>query len=237
MMKSPWHNVFDLFFPPACPVCGAAMGEGTALMCTRCRMEIPLTGYERRIDNPVAQKLYGLVPVVNACAFMFYTHDSGYVRLVTDFKYRGNWRFARDAGEWFGAELRDSGLYDDVDLLVPVPLHRMKFLRRGYNQSEYLAEGMSHATGIAVDRRSVVRTVNTESQASKHRDERWDNVEDIFRVRRPEALAGKHLLLVDDVFTTGATLVSLAGAILQAAPTARISVAALAVSKAQLKVP
>ena len=147
------------------------------------------------------------------------------------FKYRGAWRTARAMGEWYGRCLKESGLYDDVEVVVPLPLHPVKRCRRGYNQSEYIAEGIAAQLGVEVDRRSVRRKRNTESQALKARRDRARNVEDAFAVVRPGRLAGRHVLLVDDVFTTGSTMLSCAGEILRSAPGCRISIAALAVSR------
>ena len=135
-----------------------------------------------------------------------------------------------------GRCLRESGLYDTVEVVVPLPLHPFKRCHRGYNQSEYIAEGIAAQLGVEVDRRSVRRTRNTASQALKPRRERAGNVEGAFSVRRPERLAGRHVLLVDDVMTTGATLLSCASAILRDAPGCRISIAALAVSQRELGV-
>lgn len=107
-------------------------------------------------------------------------------------------------GEWYGRCLKESGLYDGVEVVVPLPLHPVKRCRRGYNQSEYIAEGIASQLGAEVDRRSVRRKRNTESQALKPRRERARNVDEAFAVRRPERLEGRHVLLVDDVFTTAA---------------------------------
>ena len=139
-------------------------------------------------------------------------------------------------GRWYGRCLRESGLYGDVDVVVPLPLHPFKRMRRGYNQSEYIAEGIARELGVGVDRRSVRRCRNTASQARRPRRERYENVRDAFAVRRPGALAGRHVLLVDDVFTTGNTVISCGGAILRAVPDCRLSVAVLAVSHRELGV-
>ena len=134
----------------------------------------------------------------------------------------------------WAAGTADCGLYDDVEVVVPVPLHLRKRLKRGYNQSEYLAEGIAAELGVGVDRRSVVRRRNNPSQALSRKSDRWANVEGVFGVRHPERLAGRHILLVDDVFTTGATIVSCAETILRSVPGCRISIAALAVSEHEL---
>ena len=230
------HDIASLLFPPRCAVCGEPLARGERMVCTFCRATAPLTGYWREADNPVVRKCWGMVPVCQASGFLFFVHASGWRRLIHGFKYRGAWRTARAMGEWYGHNLRESGLYDDVEVVVPLPLHPFKRCRRGYNQSEYIAEGIAAQLGVPVDRGSVRRTRNTASQALKPRRERARNVEDAFAVRRPERLAGRHVLLVDDVMTTGSTLLSCAAAILRDAPRCRISIAALAVSQRELGV-
>lgn len=228
------HDIAALFFPPLCPVCGEPLGRGEYAVCTFCRTTAPLTGFWREADNPVLRKFWGRVPVVRASGFLFYVHGSGWRRAIHAFKYRGAWRLARALGEWYGASLEAGGLHGDVDVVVPLPLHPLKRIRRGYNQAEYIAEGIAAQLGAEIDRRSVRRCRNTASQALKARRDRAANVENAFAVRRPERLAGKHILLVDDVLTTGSTLASCAEAILRAVPDCRISIAALAVSRHEL---
>ena len=207
ILSSLLRDVAALFFPPRCPVCGRMLAQGEHTVCTLCRATAPLTG------------------------LLYYVHGSGWRELIRGFKYRGAWRTARAMGEWYGRCLKESGLYDDVEVVVPLPLHPVKRCRRGYNQSEYIAEGIAAQLGVEVDRRSVRRKRNTESQALKARRDRARNVEDAFAVGRPGRLAGRHVLLVDDVFTTGSTMLSCAGEILRSAPGCRISIAALAVSR------
>lgn len=230
------RDVASLLFPPRCAVCGEPLARGERTVCTFCRATAPLTGYWREADNPVVRKCWGMLPVEQASGFLFFLHASGWRRLIHGFKYRGAWRTARAMGEWYGRHLRESGLYDSVEVVVPLPLHPIKRCRRGYNQSEYIAEGIAEQLGVPVDRHSVRRVRNTASQALKPRRERAGNVEDAFAVRRPERLAGRHILLVDDVMTTGSTLLSCAAEILRAAPGCRISIAALAVSQRELGV-
>lgn len=233
---SVFSDISGLFAPALCHACRRTLGDGERLLCTACRIGIPLTGYPAAVDNPVAQKFWGLIPIVNASSLYFYSPSGSYHGLVHDFKYRGAWRAASDAGHWLGASLRESGLYDGVEVVVPVPLHVRKFLRRGYNQSRYIAQGVAAELGCGCDHRSVARVVHTQSQTSKNRRERWENVEAAFAVRDAESLRGRHVLIVDDVLTTGATIVSLAQALLMATGhDVRISIATLAVSKANLK--
>lgn len=223
------RGVGRLLFPVRCPVCGGKMPPGSRVVCTRCRYAVPLTGFCYATYNPLWERLSALVPVEQASAFLYFIPGSGWRELIHRFKYDGAWCLARDMGVWYGHCLADSGLYDTVDRIVPVPLHWRKRLRRGYNQAEYLAEGIARALRAEVDRHSVRRIRNNPAQALHRHAERWDNVEGIFAVRCPERLAGHHLLLVDDVLTTGATLLSCAETILRAAPDCRLSVAVLAV--------
>lgn len=235
MKPSPLADIWGLFFPKVCVSCGRRLGDGDDLLCNYCRWSIPLTNFWNERENPVRAKFDGHFPVESASSFYFFVHESGFRGLIHDFKYRGNWRAAREMGRWYGAELAASELYAGIDLIVPVPLHVRKRISRGYNQSEYIAEGMSLSMGVPVDLRSVRRTVHNRSQTRQRKSERWDNVEGIFTVHDPAALRGRHLLIIDDVLTTGATIASLCGTIAIAVPDCRLSIATLAVSKAELE--
>lgn len=235
-MTNPFSDIARLFFPPVCAGCGQTLeGEGNGFMCNYCRWEIPLTRFWEKHQNPVMEKLAGHLPLENASAFYFFVHGSGFRDLIHDFKYAGRWSLAEKMGRWYGSELAQSAAYASADVIVPVPLHFRKRLRRGYNQSEYIARGISAAMGVPVDTHSVVRAVHNTSQTHRRKSERWQNVEGIFSVRHPQVLDDRHILLVDDVLTTGATLVSCGEAILRAVPSARLSVATLAVSKSELE--
>ena len=151
------RGVGRLLFPVRCPVCGGEMPPGSRVVCTRCRYAVPLTGFCYATYNPLWERLSALVPVEQASAFLYFIPGSGWRELIHRFKYDGAWRLARDMGVWYGHCLADSGLYDTVDRIVPVPLHWRKRLRRGYNQAEYLAEGIARALRAEVDRHSVRR--------------------------------------------------------------------------------
>ncbi len=231
-----FRDMAALLYPRRCAVCGEPLVPGERLLCTLCRATAPLTGYWLEADNPVARRCWGVVPVEQASGFLFFVHASGWQRMIHGFKYRGAWRTAREMGEWYGRCLAESGLYGGVEVVVPLPLHPIKRCRRGYNQAEYIAEGIAAQLGVGVERHCVVRTRNTESQARKPHRERERNVEGAFAVRHAERLAGRHILLVDDVMTTGSTMLSCAGEIVRAVPGCRISLAALAVSQHELGV-
>ena len=229
-------DIRALFYPSVCPVCAERMERGEQCVCTLCRTTAPLTGYWRERDNPVARKFWGQLPVEQASAFLFYVHGSRWRALIHAFKYRSMWRRAYEMGRWYGRCLRESGDYDLIDTVVPLPLHWIKLCLRGYNQSELIARGIAEELGVGLDTRSVRRRRNTSSQARTPKRERGRNVEGAFAVRRPERLEGHRVLLVDDVLTTGHTMTSCAEAILRAAPGCRVSIAALAVPPGEVGV-
>lgn len=230
-----FFDILSLLLPPQCPVCHTPLHDGERFVCTVCRYRIPLTGFCHEADNPMWRKFWGLVPIERAAALFWFIGDSDWRELVHKFKYGGKWLYALQSGRWLGAELASGGLFDDVNTVIPIPLHWRKRLSRGYNQSEYIACGVARALGKKCDFHSIRRIKNNPSQAQRHRSERWDNVADIFAVRHAERLRGRHILLVDDVFTTGATVISCAEAIIAACEgDVRISVATVAVSRKEL---
>ncbi|MBK9291958.1 MAG: ComF family protein [Bacteroidetes bacterium] len=222
-------DLLSLFYPEVCPCCGELLNKTEQTVCLTCHYLLPRTGYERIADNPVARLFYGKVRLHAAMACYFFAKHGRVQPLIHELKYKSN----RDAGLFLGREIgkaiRSSELYSDVSLLVPVPLHPKRERKRGYNQSEVIARGINEITGIAISRNNLLRGVATQTQTKKSREERWKNVKDIFAVRQPEAFAGQHLLLIDDVITTGSTIEGCIRA-LEPIQGIRISVAAAAVA-------
>ncbi|MBQ8366921.1 MAG: ComF family protein [Alistipes sp.] len=231
MLRRMFGALSTLLFPRRCIACGEYVTEAMHGICMRCRYDIPLTNYWLEEDNPVKERFAGIAPIVEGSALFFYSGHGFWRSLVHRFKYGGRWHIARTMGRWYGAELKCSGRYDDVDVIVPIPLHPVKMLKRGYNQSAYLAEGMAEMMGVSVERGALYRRRNNPSQARRHTAERWQNIENLFAVRHAERLRAKHILLVDDVLTTGATMTEAIRAITDAVPDCRVSVAALAVTR------
>ena len=226
------RDVASLFLPRTCLACGRVLLENEGCVCLACRYNMPLTNFAKRKDNPIKILFENVLPVESAAAMFWFVGGTEWQRIIHNFKYYGRWFFAQKMGEWLGEELLDSGNFDDIDLIVPIPLHYRRRLRRGYNQSEQLALGVGRKMGVECDFRSVRRRHYNDSQTSKSRSERWDNVEEIFDVRRADRLRGKHILLIDDVLTTGATMASCASAIVKACEgDVRISIASLSVSR------
>ena len=231
MLRRIVSDIASLLFPRECAVCGDTLAEGEEFVCTTCRFRIPMTGFADMPENPMKERLAALIPIRRAAALFYFVAESDWRRTIHDFKYHGRWSHARNLGIWLGHILQKSGNYDDIDLVIPVPLHVRKRLQRGYNQSDYIADGIASVLGTEVAHRALLRKVNNESQTRHSRNERWDNVEGIFEVRCPERLAGRKVLLVDDVFTTGATIISCCDALFAACKDIEVSVAVLAVSQ------
>ena len=230
MLHDIYRDILAFVFHDTCVICGVHVERGVHRVCMKCRYNLPKTLFAFRPDNPVKEYFDNHFESVN-CASLFYLKaDNKWKRALYRSKYGQEWFIARQLGIMLGGELLDSGLYSDVDIVVPVPLHWRKLLQRGYNQSNYIADGVAEALGAKVCRNALYRRINNPPQAGQMIGERWDNVDEIFAVRRPEKLHGKHVLIVDDVLTTGATLCSCARAILQAAPSCRISIATAAVA-------
>lgn len=224
------RSLFGLLFPRRCPVCGGALAEGEALMCRVCDAELPRTGFHRWLGNTAEQMFWGKFEVGHVSCLYYYRKKSPYAQLVHLLKYGGRKDLGLILGRRMAEEVAESGFFVGIDLIIPVPLHEAKHRSRGYNQSELLAIGVQQVTGIPVDTSAVVRTKHTETQTRKSRGERWENVDGIFRVEHPERYAGKHLLLVDDVLTTGATTTACADAF-AAVPGVRFSVLTLAMAR------
>lgn len=206
-----WLGSFlSLFFPRYCIVCGRTLAKGEECLCTMCNINLPRTDYHLRKDNPVEKMFWGKIPLERATSFFFYRKGSDFRQILHQLKYGGQKGIGAIMGRYMVAELLESGFFEGVDVILPVPLHKKKQQIRGYNQSEWIARGIAAVTGISIDTESVVRRKNTETQTRKSFLERWENVEGIFELNHAESLIGKHILIVDDVLTTGATTVECA---------------------------
>ena len=219
----------DFLFPRCCHVCGARLGCDERFVCRPCLMRIPRTLYHSRPDNPMEMRFAGIVRFERATGHFFYSRDSDIARIIQDFKYRHFRGLARYMGEVMAKELFPTGFLSDIDMILPVPMHFMKKARRGYNQTEQIAVGISKITGIPVANNLYAsRPHRTQTKLSL--EERRQNTSHLFRIRRPEKLEGKTLLLLDDVCTTGSTLTAVAEAVAEAVPTAKIAFLTLGVT-------
>lgn len=226
-----WFNAFlSLFFPRCCVVCGRSLAKGEEGVCTRCNMDLPRTNFHLETDNPVEQCFWGKLPLQRATSFFFYRKGSDFRRILHLLKYGGNKELGAVMGRYMASELLPSGFFEGIDVIIPVPLHKKKQRLRGYNQSEWIAQGVASVVGVSVDTESVKRWKNTETQTRKFTFERWVNVDGIFKLHHPESFAGKHVLIVDDVLTTGATTVACASCFIEVEGV-RMSLLTLAVAE------
>lgn len=222
-------DLWELFFPRCCLICGARLLEQEKMLCIGCLAGLPRTGFHREKENRVERNFWGKFPIERATSFLYYARGGDVRQLLYELKYYGNKQVGEVMGRLMAAELLSSRFFEGIDVIVPVPLHRRRERWRGYNQSYCLAKGLSAVTGIPVQANIMIRDRNTETQTHKGQYERWENVQNLFHCSRPQDLEHKHILLVDDVLTTGATLVSCADA-LQDIPGLRISVLTLALA-------
>lgn len=227
MLKLAFSGFFKLFYPNVCNVCGSDLVQGETVVCIKCLYQIPLTRFWKHADNPVAQAFWGRVNIEHACAYFFFAKGSKYRPLLHKLKYKGKPEIGVFLGNEFGLVLKDSELYHDIDFVVPVPLHPKKLRIRGYNQAEVIADGMAKGLNTKVSTTHLLRNEFTETQTRKTRAERVLNVAQAFTLNNTSEVEGKHLLLVDDVVTTGATLEACAQRLLEI-PNCRVSIAALA---------
>jgi ComF family protein len=222
-----WDDFISLLFPRLCYACGNQLMRNESLICTECFVVIPRTNYHFIEDNPVAQLFWGRCLIEKAAAFSYYNKGSRIRKLIHNLKYNGIREIGYDLGRLYGLSLKTSGFINDIDIIIPVPLHPMKKRIRGFNQSETISMGIADATHLPVDIKSLARILVSATQTKRSRYERWTNVEGIFQVIDSETIMGKHVLLVDDVITTGSTIESCTNELLKIEGV-KVSVVALA---------
>lgn len=212
-----------LFLPRRCGLCGRRIDEGQEVICAACYCELPFTRFHGRPGNPVERLFWGRLPVVRANAFLRYVPGADSCRLFFALKYYDRPQTGRYFGRLMAADLVADGFFEDISLIVPVPLASDRQRRRGYNQSEWLARGIAEVTGLPVAAEVVRRVRSNPSQTRLSAWQRQENVEGIFALADEARLAGRHVLLVDDILTTGSTLLSCAGEMARV-PGARVSI-------------
>lgn len=206
-------DLLDIIFPRHCHVCGEVLSRQEQDICLNCLYKLPKI--EKIHLDEIEKAFWGKCGIVSATSYIYYRKGSPYNRLLHSMKYNNRPEVGCRLAMMAAESLKGSGFLDGIDAIVPLPLSKKKRYKRGYNQCDYIAEGVSIKSGIPVLKDCIVRTKANETQTHKSRDERWKNVEGIFSLVKPEAIEGKHILLVDDILTTGATLANCAIAIQQ----------------------
>jgi ComF family protein len=224
-----YDSFFHLLYPHVCTGCGSDLLEKENQLCARCMNALPYTHYAMHEGNPVEKIFWGRIPVEAAHSQFYFSKSSLIQQLVHQLKYKGNTAIGMYLGELLGKSLSVSHRFQQIDAIVPLPLYPEKEKKRGYNQTAVICRGISKAMQIPVVENNLIRRRYTDTQTKKQRAERWENVADSFIVRDIEALNGKHVLLIDDVVTTGATLEA-GGAALLKAKNSKLSIATLTIA-------
>jgi ComF family protein len=223
-----WFNDFiHLLYPHNCAGCGSDLVENDQPICIHCYSNLPETNYAALPGNPIEKIFYGRLNVEEATAGYYFSKSSVLQRLIHQLKYNGNVEVGRQLGQWLGLQLQKSNRFNPVDALIPLPLYPSKEKKRGYNQATILCEGISDVMNIPILNNIVLRKRYTDTQTKKGRTERLKNVDGSFELSDPAILQNKHVLLVDDVITTGATLEA-CGLVIKETTNVKLSVATLA---------
>lgn len=204
---SSFFNAFsDLIFPRPCAACSRPLLRMEDHLCISCIKDLPYTRSEDLSDSPIEQLFWGKLNLEAASAMWHFQKGGKVQNILHRIKYRGDRKLAKHVGRLMANRIKASERFNSCDLVVPVPLHRSKLRKRGFNQSELIADALAESLGIELRTDLLVRQSATETQTKKNRIERWRNVGEVFTVTNPEDLNGRTVLLIDDVITTGATL-------------------------------
>ena len=222
-----FSDFLALFYPKYCEACNRVLIQGEDFICTHCLSDLPKTHFHTLKNNPVEMIFAGRIPVFRATAFCSFRKGNSIQTLIHQLKYKGNKEIGVYLGKLLGASLSENSDFNSIDIIIPIPLHKQKQKKRGYNQSEYIAKGISQTMSKQIDTSSLIRVTDTSTQTRKTRYNRWENVFSIFQLTENENLTEKHILLVDDVITTGSTIEA-AAQLLVSLPNTKVSIASLA---------
>ena len=222
--------IIDLFFPKVCYACHKVLNDYEEDLCTNCRNELPVTNFHFNGDNNVLKVFYARVKVENGTALFRFEKKGLVQQLIHSLKYKGQESIGVFLGDWLGGELKTVKEYSEIDMVIPVPLHKNKLKKRGYNQVAKFAQHIATALNAQYVDNVLLKVTNTQSQVLKNRFARWTNNEELFTLQNTSAIANKHILLVDDLITTGATMEACIN-VLNQAENVKISVASMAIAQ------
>jgi ComF family protein len=206
-----WTRLLDLISPRLCTVCGERLSITEEVICGKCNLHLPRTGFQRNAkDNIMAKMFWGQIPIERASALFYYEAHSETANIIYELKYKNHPEIGETMGRMMARELQRADFFDGIDGIVPVPLAKKRERQRGYNQSMEIAKGVSEITSLPIYNKVVKRNTFSGSQTSKGRWERNENVENVFELIDGDSIRGKHLLIIDDVVTTGATIIACA---------------------------
>ncbi|QMU66108.1 MAG: ComF family protein [Flavobacteriaceae bacterium] len=230
LKKSFIKDLFSLFYPALCPLCEQPLLLGEMVICTVCRHDMPVIYDKNFKKNKIATVFYGKIPIVYATSFLLFQKEGKVKKLIHELKYRGNQSIGIFLGKWFGTLLLHSVIFKDIDIVIPVPLHKKKQRKRGYNQLTTFGESISKILNIPYMEGVLLRSSVSKSQTFKNRFERFSDLTTKFYVSDHTILENKHILLIDDVITTGATLEACCLE-LQKTPAIKISIITMAATE------
>lgn len=220
-------NFISLLFPQLCPACGTDLMANEKIICTDCLYNLPFTNFHLQPDNIVAQQFWGKINLEAAYALYYFTKGGKVQNLMHHFKYKGMHQIGNLLGNIAGGQLSKNKKFTTVDYIIPVPLHKSRLKERGYNQSACFANGLANKLNTMVEDANLVRVKATETQTHRSRFARFENMQEVFVVKDIERLRDKHVLLVDDIVTTGSTLEACAIPLLKI-PGLKLSIATIA---------
>ena len=220
-------DLLHIFFPERCVVCDEQLLKNEKTICITCRDDLPLTGFAYESDNEMERSFTGRSKIVSATALVYFYKKGIVQKLIHKLKYQGRQEIGKFFGDWLGNEIKSSKKFKGLEVIVPVPLHPKKLKQRTYNQVSEFGKSLSEILEIPFAEDLLKRNIYTETQTYKHRTDRFQNTKNIFGLNNSEAYQGKHILLIDDVLTTGATLEACCNE-LEKIPGVRISIATMA---------
>lgn len=225
MLKS----LANLFFPKVCYACLNHLNDNEDTICTNCRHDLPVTNFHFDNNKAIEKALYGRAKIENGTALLRFEKQGLVQQLIHGLKYKGYENIGFILGNWLGAELKETGNYNDVDIVIPVPLHKKKLKSRGYNQVEKFGQQIAIALSAKYVDDVLIKVTNNKSQSTKKRLARWNNNEELFTIQNKTKIENKHILIVDDIITTGATLEACIF-VLHLAKNIKISIATMAIA-------
>lgn len=227
LLRTYLADFVSLLFPELCMACEDSLVTGEQILCSHCRFNLPFTNFHQQPDNIVARQFWGKINIEFAYALYYFQKGGKVQHLMHNFKYNGMRQIGNLLGNMAGGQLLGNPVFKTIDVIIPVPLHKSRMRERGYNQSTCFAQGLAEKLHAVVDDKNLIRTVATKTQTHKSRFARFENMQQVFEVKNPGLLEGKHILLVDDIVTTGSTLEA-CGIELLKIPGVKLSIATIA---------
>ena len=221
------NDFISLFYPNVCVSCGNSLFGHEKEICSHCFVNLPKSGFHTDGQNPVAKLFHGRVDILMAGSYYLFSKTGNVQKILHQLKYKGNREVGITIGKWYGDDLKEVKGFNDADMILPVPLHKNRLKKRGYNQSTCFGLGLSQSMKIEMREDLLIRRKETQTQTRKSRFDRWENVSEKFELRNAEGLRNKHVILIDDVITTGATLEACAQE-LKKAEGVKVSIATIA---------